>query len=55
VIDGTAEILINGESNVLDIGQSIIIPAHANNIIIANKKFKIISTVIKSGYDEVLI
>ncbi|NCA84013.1 MAG: cupin [Clostridia bacterium] len=53
VIDGKAEIVIDGNSNLLDTGQSIIIPAHARNVIKANERFKIISTVIKSGYDEV--
>ena len=53
VIDGKAEIVINGNSNLLDTGQSIIIQAHARNVIKANERFKIISTVIKSGYDEV--
>lgn len=55
VIDGKAEIVINGESNLLDTGESIIIPAHSSNIIRAKTRFKIISTVIKSGYDEVSI
>lgn len=52
VIDGTAEIAINDRSYQLDTGQSIIIPAHARNIIKANVRFKMISTVIKSGYEE---
>jgi quercetin dioxygenase-like cupin family protein len=53
VIDGKAEILIDGQSNLLDTGQSIIIPAHIRNIIKANERFKMISTIIKSGYEEV--
>jgi quercetin dioxygenase-like cupin family protein len=53
VIDGKAEIVINGQSHTLNTGESIIIPAHSSNIIKANTRFKIISTVIKSGYDEV--
>jgi quercetin dioxygenase-like cupin family protein len=53
IIDGKAEIIIDGSSNVLEVGQSIIIPAHALNSIKANNRFKMISTVIKSGYDEV--
>lgn len=53
VIDGTAEVLINDVSNHLDTGQSIIIPAHARNTIKANVRFKMISTIIKSGYEEV--
>lgn len=55
VIDGKAEIVINGHSNLLNTGESIIIPAHSSNIIKANMRFKIISTVIKSGYDEVIV
>jgi len=53
VIDGKAEIVINDEPYHLDIGQSIIIPAHSRNIIKANERFKIISTIIKSGYEDV--
>jgi quercetin dioxygenase-like cupin family protein len=55
IIDGMAEILIEGVSVVLDIGQSIIIPAHARNSIKANGRFKMMSTIIKSGYDELTI
>ena len=51
VIDGRAEIVIDGESNFLEIGQSIIIPAHTANILKANERFKMISTIIKSGYE----
>jgi quercetin dioxygenase-like cupin family protein len=53
VIDGKAEIVINEQSHILDTGHSIIIPAHARNIIRANVRFKMISTIIKSGYEEV--
>jgi len=53
VIDGKAEVVINKESHSLETGQSIIIPAHSRNIIKANEHFKIISTVIKSGYEQV--
>jgi len=51
IIDGKAEIVIDEKSNILDTGQSIIIPAHATNIIKANERFKMISTIIKSGYE----
>ena len=51
IIDGKAEIVINGISNFLNTGQSIIIPAHASNIVKANERFKMISTIIKSGYE----
>jgi len=51
IIDGKAEVVIDGISNFLDTGQSIIIPAHTPNIIKANERFKMISTIIKSGYE----
>ncbi|MBK7713325.1 MAG: cupin domain-containing protein [Bacteroidales bacterium] len=51
IIDGKAEIVINGISNFLDTGQSIIIPAHSANTVQANERFKMISTIIKSGYE----
>jgi quercetin dioxygenase-like cupin family protein len=53
VIDGKAEIVINDKSNWLQTGESIIIPAHSRNTIKANERFKMLSTTIKSGYDEV--
>ena len=51
IIDGRAEIVIDGISNLLESGQSIIIPAHTSNIVKANERFKMISTIIKSGYE----
>jgi mannose-6-phosphate isomerase-like protein (cupin superfamily) len=51
VIEGTAEIVIDGTINILKTGQCIIIPAHMVNIVRANERFKMISTLIKSGYE----
>jgi quercetin dioxygenase-like cupin family protein len=51
IIDGKAEIVIDGNSNFLVTGQSIIIPAHTSNIVRAKERFKMISTIIKSGYE----
>ena len=53
IIDGSAEIIIDRKTILLKTGQSIIIPAHAYNTIRANERFKMISTIIKSGYEEV--
>ncbi|PKP37658.1 MAG: cupin [Bacteroidetes bacterium HGW-Bacteroidetes-15] len=53
IIDGRAEIIIDGISNQLETGQSIVIPAHSFSTIMANVRFKMLSTIIKSGYDEV--
>ncbi len=52
IIEGNAEIVIDKHSILLKTGEIIIIPAHAPHIIKANKRFKMISTVIKSGYEE---
>jgi quercetin dioxygenase-like cupin family protein len=51
IIDGKAEILIDGISHLLVTGQSIIISAPTSNIVRANQRFKMISTIIKSGYE----
>ncbi len=53
VIDGKAEIVIDDKAHLLNTGQSIIIPAHSHNTIKANVRFKMLSTIIKSGYEEV--
>ena len=55
IIEGKAEVVIDGKSNMIEIGQAIIIPAHASNSVRANERFKMISTIIKSGYEESLI
>ena len=51
IIDGQAEIVINGKSSYLKTGESIVIPAHAPNFVRPNGRFKMILTVIKSGYE----
>jgi len=52
IIDGTAEIIINEKIHKLTLGQGIIIPAHATHRFNANVQFKMISTTIKSGYED---
>lgn len=52
IIEGKAEVVIDEQSNILQTGQGIIIPAHTSNLVKANERFKMISTVIKSGYEE---
>jgi quercetin dioxygenase-like cupin family protein len=51
IIDGMAEIVISGVSHLLQTGQSIVIPAHTPNHVISNGRFKMIQTIIKSGYE----
>src|SRR4030095_3417178 len=54
VIDGNAKIVINGRSTTLLTGQGIIIPGHAASHIDPNGRFKLLLTVIKSGYENQL-
>jgi quercetin dioxygenase-like cupin family protein len=51
IIEGKAEIVIDKKSHVLQTGEGIIIPAHSPNSIHPNGRFKMILTIIKSGYD----
>ncbi|MFN2127737.1 MAG: cupin domain-containing protein [Anaerolineales bacterium] len=55
VIEGEAEIVIDNSSNSLVTGQGIVIPAHAANLIRANNPAKILRTIIKSGYEGIII
>lgn len=50
IIDGTADISIDEKLYKLKLGEGIIIPAHSKQCINANEQFKMISTIIKSGY-----
>ena len=51
IIEGKAEIVIDNVSFLLETGESIIIPAHKPNVVKANERFKMILTIIKSGYE----
>ncbi len=52
IIDGSAEVTIKEKVFSLNLGQGIIIPAHSSHCFNANEKFKMICTIIKSGYEE---
>lgn len=51
VIDGKVELVISDKLHLLKTGESIIIPAHAPNHVKPDGRFKMILTVIKSGYE----
>jgi quercetin dioxygenase-like cupin family protein len=51
IIDGKAELVISGNSHLLQTGESIVIPAHASHYVKPNGRFKMILTIIKSGYE----
>lgn len=53
IIEGSAEVVIDEKSNMLETGEGIIIPAHTSNNVNGNGRFKMISTIIKSGYEDV--
>lgn len=52
IIDGSAELKIDDKELFLKLGEGIIIPANARHSFNANEQFKMITTVIKSGYEE---
>jgi quercetin dioxygenase-like cupin family protein len=52
IIDGNAEVVLNDKTILLKLGEGLIIPAHAKHSFNANEQFKMITTVIKSGYEE---
>ena len=52
VIHGTLELHINAEQYALTEGQGFVIPAHFSHQFVAKEQFKMISTVIKSGYED---
>ena len=51
IIDGSAIIEIDGKASILKTGDGILIPAHKPSHIKPNGRFKLILTVIKSGYE----
>ena len=51
IIDGAAELTINKKIYKLRLGEGIIIPANTSHCFNANVQFKMISTIIKSGYE----
>lgn len=52
IIDGMAELTIDKRNFSLKLGEGIIIPAHSRHHFTANQQFKMISTTIKSGYEN---
>ena len=51
IIDGKASLTINKKDYQLGLGQGIVIPSNQRHHFTANEQFKMISTVIKSGYE----
>jgi quercetin dioxygenase-like cupin family protein len=51
IIDGSAILEVEGKATKLQSGEGIIIPAHKSSLIQPNGRFKLLLTVIKSGYE----
>ena len=49
VVDGKGEIVIGGKSNLLETGQTIIMPANIPHAVKAVERFKMVLTMIKSS------
>ena len=47
IVDGKAEIIINGQSHMLESGESIIMPANVSHALRAVEKFKISKQLLK--------
>lgn len=52
IIDGSAEVNINDKTYKLKLGEGITIPAHMKHCFNAAQQFKMLSTIIKSGYES---
>jgi quercetin dioxygenase-like cupin family protein len=52
IIDGSAQVSINDKVIILKLGEGVIIPAHSRHSFNAGEQFKMLTTVIKSGYEE---
>ena len=48
IVDGKADILIDGHSNILDAGETIVMPANIPHALKAVEQFKMVLTMIKS-------
>lgn len=49
IIDGTAEIIISGQKNVVDNGEMIIMPGNVPHALNAIERFKMVLTMIRSN------
>ena len=49
IVDGKADIIIDGVSNILETGETIIMPANISHALRAIEKFKMVLTMIKKA------
>lgn len=55
ILEGEAEIVIDNSLNTLVSGQGILIPPHAGHVIRASNPAKMLKTIIKSGYEGIMV
>jgi len=55
LIDGSSIIVVDGEKTELKTGDGILIPANRSSRIVPNGRFKLLLTVIKSGYEDLSV
>ncbi len=48
IVDGKAEIMVGGQSNILETGETIVIPANIPHAVKAVEAFKMVLTMIKN-------
>ena len=53
ITEGTAQVFIESRAITLGVGEAIVIPAHMRSYMAAIARFKMVSTIIKSGYEDV--
>lgn len=53
VTEGSVKIFIESRAVILAAGEAIVIPAHKRSSMAALNRFKMLSTIIKSGYEDV--
>lgn len=52
ILDGSADVKIDNRKYHLGQGEGMLIPAHVKHDFSAGEQFKMISTIIKSGYED---
>ena len=52
ILEGSARVIVDLHATNVHVGQAIIIPAHTRSSIVSEIRFKMLSTVIKSGYED---
>lgn len=53
IVEGTVEVFIESRVITLSAGDAIVIPAHMRSAMAAHARFKMVSTILKSGYEDV--